>query len=131
MSESIKFLILGSSFLVLVVSFASGVWARKKITSPEDFFGGARIFGPLTVGLATMAAVGSVLARVIEGETDQERGDFRLIAFFGGRELDSEALHCPEDGRPRSSVASNSTSRRPSRRPGVRSPYGRLSVESP
>jgi Na+/proline symporter len=64
MSEWVKYLILGSSFLVLLISFAIGLWAKKKVTSPEDFFGGAKIFGPLTVGLATMAAVGSAFAVV-------------------------------------------------------------------
>ena len=62
MSESAKYLILFSSFLVLAISFAIGLWAKKKVTSPEEFFGGAKIFGPLTVGLATMAAVGSAFA---------------------------------------------------------------------
>ena len=64
MSESAKYLILTSSFLVLAISFAIGLWAKKKVTSPEEFFGGAKIFGPLTVGLATMAAVGSAFAVV-------------------------------------------------------------------
>lgn len=64
MTDAVKFLILGSSFLVLAISFAIGVWAKRKITSPEDFFGGAKIFGPLTIGLATMAAVGSAFAVV-------------------------------------------------------------------
>ena len=61
MSGLVKYLILASSVLVLVISFAIGVWAKRKVTSPEDFLGGAKIFGPLTVGLATMAAVGSAL----------------------------------------------------------------------
>ena len=64
MSEWAKYLILASSFSVLVISFGIGLWARKKVTSPEAFFGGAKIFGPLTVGLATMAAVGSAFAVV-------------------------------------------------------------------
>ena len=64
MSESAKLLIALSSVSVLVISFLIGLWARKKVTSPEAFFGGAKIFGPLTVGLATMAAVGSAFAVV-------------------------------------------------------------------
>ena len=64
MSETVKHLILASSFAVLLISFAIGLWARRKVTSPEAFFGGAKIFGPLTVGLATMAAVGSAFAVV-------------------------------------------------------------------
>lgn len=64
MTDSVRYLILGSSFAVLAASFLIGLWAKKKITSPEDFFGGAKIFGPVTVGLATMAAVGSAFAVV-------------------------------------------------------------------
>ena len=64
MSEWVKYLILASSFAVLVISFAIGFWAKRKVTSPEAFFGGAKIFGPLTIGLATMAAVGSAFAVV-------------------------------------------------------------------
>ncbi|RLA56025.1 MAG: hypothetical protein DRR04_14345 [Gammaproteobacteria bacterium] len=64
MSGLEKYLILTSSFLVLAISFGIGLWAKRKVTSPEAFFGGAKIFGPLTVGLATMAAVGSAFALV-------------------------------------------------------------------
>jgi Na+/proline symporter len=64
MSGMVKYLILASSFLVLAISFGIGFWAKKKVTSPEAFFGGAKIFGPLTIGLATMAAVGSAFAVV-------------------------------------------------------------------
>ena len=64
MSDTVKYLILASSFTVLAVSFLIGLWARRKVTSPEAFIGGAKIFGPLTVGLATMAAVGSAFAVV-------------------------------------------------------------------
>ncbi len=64
MSEGVKLLILAASLAVLLASFGIGFWARKKVTSPEAFFGGAKIFGPLTVGLATMAAVGSAFAVV-------------------------------------------------------------------
>jgi Na+/proline symporter len=63
-SEGVKLLILAASLAVLLASFGIGFWARKKVTSPEAFFGGAKIFGPLTVGLATMAAVGSAFAVV-------------------------------------------------------------------
>jgi Na+/proline symporter len=63
-SEVTRYLILASSVSVLLISFGIGLWARKKVTSPEAFFGGAKIFGPLTVGLATMAAVGSAFAVV-------------------------------------------------------------------
>ncbi len=64
MNDTTRYLILSSSAAVLVISFLIGLWARRKVTSPEAFFGGAKIFGPLTVGLATMAAVGSAFAIV-------------------------------------------------------------------
>jgi Na+/proline symporter len=64
MTEGAKYLILAASFAVLAISFGIGYWARKKVTSPAAFFGGAKIFGPLTIGLATMAAVGSAFAVV-------------------------------------------------------------------
>jgi Na+/proline symporter len=64
MNEGREYLILAASLTVLVVSFGIGFWARKKVTSPAAFFGGAKIFGPLTIGLATMAAVGSAFAVV-------------------------------------------------------------------
>jgi Na+/proline symporter len=64
MTDAVRYLILASSAAVLAISFLIGLWARKKVTSPEAFFGGAKIFGPLTVGLATMAAVGSAFAVV-------------------------------------------------------------------
>ncbi|MEE4292849.1 MAG: hypothetical protein V2I79_02655 [Xanthomonadales bacterium] len=64
MSDTTRYLILASSFAVLAISFLIGLWARRKVTSPEAFIGGAKIFGPLTVGLATMAAVGSAFAVV-------------------------------------------------------------------
>ncbi|MDX1268483.1 MAG: hypothetical protein R3311_14050, partial [Oceanisphaera sp.] len=64
MSETVKYLILAASFSVLAISFLIGLWAKRKVTSPEAFFGGAKIFGPVTVGLATMAAVGSAFALV-------------------------------------------------------------------
>jgi Na+/proline symporter len=64
LSAAVKYLILASSFAVLAISFLIGLWAKRKVTSPEAFFGGAKIFGPVTVGLATMAAVGSAFAVV-------------------------------------------------------------------
>ena len=72
MSDSVKYLILASSFSVLAISFGIGVWAQKKVTSPEAFFGGAKIFGPLTVGLAT-PPMGLVLfvASSVSGEKVQ------------------------------------------------------------
>ncbi len=56
--------ILAFALFIIGTSFAIGWWARKKVTSPEAFFGGAKIFGPLVIGLSTMAAVGSAFAVV-------------------------------------------------------------------
>lgn len=61
---SIQAAILIFSFFIITVSFLIGWWARKKVTSPEAFFGGTKIFGPAVIGLATMAAVGSAFAVV-------------------------------------------------------------------
>lgn len=83
MTGMVKYLILGASLLVLFISFGIGVWARKKITSPEEFFGGARIFGPLTVGLATMAAVGSAFAVVGVPGLIYSTGNTILLFMFG------------------------------------------------
>ena len=38
MSEWAKYLILASSFSVLAISYGIGLWAKKKLTSPEAFF---------------------------------------------------------------------------------------------
>ena len=61
---SVQTAILTFSFFIIAVSFLIGWWARKRVTSPEAFFGGAKIFGPAVIGLATMAAVGSAFAVV-------------------------------------------------------------------
>ena len=60
MSAWEKYLILASSFSVLLISFGIGLWAKKKVTSPEAFFGGAKIFGPLTVGQPQQEFLGAV-----------------------------------------------------------------------
>ena len=84
MSVTVKYLILASSFSVLAISFLIGWWARRKVTSPEAFIGGAKIFGPLTVGLATMAAVGSAFAVV---------GVPGLVYSTGPRQDCADVLH--------------------------------------
>ncbi len=57
-------LILAFAVAIIAVSFGIGLWARKKVSSPEAFLGGARMFGPLAIGLSTMAAVASAFALV-------------------------------------------------------------------
>ncbi len=59
-----KIIILGFSALIIIVSFLIGWNARRKITDDSAFVGGAKIFGPFSIGLSTMAAVGSAFAVV-------------------------------------------------------------------
>ncbi|HOX33045.1 MAG TPA: hypothetical protein PLB91_11990 [Spirochaetales bacterium] len=62
MSTGAKILIVGFSFATIVVSFLIGVWAKKKADTAQAFFGGTALFGPVVVGLSTMAAVASAFA---------------------------------------------------------------------
>lgn len=64
MSSGIKFAIIGFSFGMIVISFLIGWWAKKKATSAQAYFGGTGMFGPLTVGLSSTAAVASAFALV-------------------------------------------------------------------
>ncbi len=64
MSGSVKIAIIGFSFLMILVSFLIGWWAKKKVTSSKAYFGSTGMFGPLTVGLSSTAAVASAFALV-------------------------------------------------------------------
>ncbi|MCG8483751.1 MAG: sodium:proline symporter, partial [Clostridia bacterium] len=64
MSGSVKIAIIGFSFLMILVSFLIGWWAKKKVTSTQAYFGSTGMFGPLTVGLSSTAAVASAFALV-------------------------------------------------------------------
>lgn len=57
-------LILLFSALMIVVSFAIGIWARKKATTAQAYFGGTAMFGPVAVGLSSMAGIASAFAMV-------------------------------------------------------------------
>lgn len=57
-------LILIFSGLMIAISFAIGLWAKKKATSAQAFFGGTAMFGPVTVGLSSMAGIASAFAIV-------------------------------------------------------------------
>lgn len=57
-------LIISFSFLILIVSFIIGIWAKSKVDSAQDFIGGTRLFGPFVVGLSSMATVASAFALV-------------------------------------------------------------------
>lgn len=59
-----KWLIIGFSLLMIIVSFAIGWWAKRKVTSNQAFFGSTAMFGPLAVGLSSTAAVASAFAVV-------------------------------------------------------------------
>ena len=52
------------SFAVVLISFLIGIWARKKVESPQDFIGSTRLFGPIVVGLSSMATIASAFAMV-------------------------------------------------------------------
>lgn len=64
MSSMDKTLIVSFSFLMIVVSFIIGWWAKRKVTSSEAYFGSTGMFGPFTVGLSSTAAVASAFALV-------------------------------------------------------------------
>ena len=64
MSGDVKIIIIGFSFLMILISFLIGWWAKKKVTSSQAFFGSTGMFGPLTVGLSSTAGVASAFALV-------------------------------------------------------------------
>lgn len=64
MDSGVKWLIILFSFGMIAVSFLIGWAAKKKSTSEQAFFGGTALFGPITVGLSTVAAVASAFAVV-------------------------------------------------------------------
>ena len=49
---------------MIAASFLIGVWAKKKATTAQAYFGGTAMFGPLAVGLSSMAGVASAFALV-------------------------------------------------------------------
>lgn len=64
MASSTVTLILAFSGLMIVVSFLIGWWAKRKVNTAQAFFGGTSMFGPVTVGLASMAGIASAFAVV-------------------------------------------------------------------
>lgn len=64
MSIGVKYLIVGFAFLMLVISFVIGWASKKKASDSQSFFGGTALFGPLTIGFSTVAAVASAFAVV-------------------------------------------------------------------
>lgn len=57
-------LILLFSGLMIAVSFGIGVWAKKKATTEQAYLGATSMFGPLAVGLSSMAGIASAFALV-------------------------------------------------------------------
>jgi Na+/proline symporter len=49
---------------MIVVSFVIGIWARRQATTAQAYFGGTAMFGPVTVGLSSMAGIASAFALV-------------------------------------------------------------------
>ena len=64
MSTGTIALIVGFSLLMIAVSFGIGVWAKKKATTAQAYFGGTAMFGPVAVGLSSMAGIASAFAMV-------------------------------------------------------------------
>lgn len=64
MAGSTVALILLFSGLMIAISFAIGIWARKKATTAQAYFGGTAMFGPVAVGLSSMAGIASAFAMV-------------------------------------------------------------------
>lgn len=64
MSTGTIILILSFSILMIIVSFGIGIWAKKKATTAQAYFGGTAMFGPVAVGLSSMAGIASAFAMV-------------------------------------------------------------------
>ncbi|MEY8416638.1 hypothetical protein AAK964_10080 [Tissierella praeacuta] len=64
MTSKARLIITLFSFGMIVVSFIIGLLARKKASSTQAYFGSTGLFGPLTVGFSSMAAVASAFALV-------------------------------------------------------------------
>ena len=50
--------------VVIAASFLIGVWSKKKANTAQAYFGGTAMFGPVAVGLSSMAGVASAFALV-------------------------------------------------------------------
>lgn len=64
MSQSTVILIVAFSGLMIVISFLIGIWSKKKATTAQAYFGGTAMFGPVAVGLSSMAGIASAFALV-------------------------------------------------------------------
>ena len=50
--------------LMIIVSFAIGMWSKRKANSAQAYFGGTAMFGPVAVGLSSMSGIASAFALV-------------------------------------------------------------------
>ncbi|WP_409227124.1 sodium:solute symporter family protein [Gudongella sp. SC589] len=64
MTTAVKVMIIGFSFAMLLVSLLIGLWAKRKVNTAKEYFGGTGLFGPAAVGLSSTAAVASAFALV-------------------------------------------------------------------
>lgn len=52
------------SALMIAISFIIGIWSKKKANTAQAYFGGTAMFGPVAVGLSSMAGIASAFALV-------------------------------------------------------------------
>lgn len=64
MDPTTRALVIAFSVAMIAVSFGIGLWAKRKMTSAQAYFGATGLFGPLTISLSSMAAVASAFALV-------------------------------------------------------------------
>ena len=64
MPQSTVMIIVFFAFLMIAISFGIGIWAKKKANTAQAYFGGTAMFGPLAVGLSSMAGIASAFALV-------------------------------------------------------------------
>ncbi len=64
MPQSTVMIIVAFSGLMIVVSFLIGIWAKRKANTAQAYFGGTAMFGPVAVGLSSMAGIASAFALV-------------------------------------------------------------------
>ena len=64
MPRSSVIVILLFSVLMIAVSFGIGIYAKRKANTAQAYFGGTAMFGPVTVGLSSMAGIASAFALV-------------------------------------------------------------------
>ena len=64
MSRTTVIIIVAFSALMVAISFIIGLWSKKKATTAQAYFGGTAMFGPIAVGLSSMAGIASAFALV-------------------------------------------------------------------